>query len=128
MRRPVELAFGVLCWVTYLFAGHELGCVALALLVPAFIVHPSIDQRRRRRECAGRCPHCQYDLRGPPDRCPECGTFTSATPSALRRPNPRACVARERATQRATRSRRTSRGGGRIVRRDAGAAGLSAPQ
>jgi len=81
MRRPVELAFGVLCWVTYLLAGHELGFVALALLVPAFIVHLAIEQRRRRRECAGRCLLCQYDLRATPDRCPECGTFTNATTS-----------------------------------------------
>ena len=54
-------------WGVTLAAGAQpLGWSALRLLALL---------RRRRKQSAGFCPTCGYDLRATPDRCPECGTI-----------------------------------------------------
>ena len=50
-------------------------CVPAPLVLLSSAVLPVLHVRRcRRRDRAGLCPQCGYDLRATPDRCPECGT------------------------------------------------------
>lgn len=64
---------------TNFYFGMALPFWLLAILCgiwPALYWHPR--RIRRQRITAGLCPDCGYDLRGTPNRCPECGTRTEA--------------------------------------------------
>lgn len=93
VREPSGSAWGRLGFARYdtgfesSFASSSEDVIALPAWLPvlaftalplAFVVRLG---RRRRRRAAGRCAACGYDLRGTPQRCPECGTPATATPS-----------------------------------------------
>ena len=57
-------------WFPHWFA------VLLLAILPAVRLRAHLRNRKRNR--AGLCPKCGYDLRATPDRCPECGTEVMA--------------------------------------------------
>ena len=60
-----EVIIWIPCWWVLL----------VTLPLPALLLVQRIRTRRRRRD--GLCPTCGYDLRAPPDRCPECGAVSA---------------------------------------------------
>jgi hypothetical protein len=78
--RDYPLLSGEFVWESYHLrserATREISCPFWALLV-FFLFAGTIPfvpwARRRRRRIRGLCEKCGYDLRGSPERCPECG-------------------------------------------------------
>jgi hypothetical protein len=59
-------------------ASHWLLCLVFGSAPALATIRATRGRWRRRR--SGLCPACGYDLRATPDRCPECGRVTAASP------------------------------------------------
>jgi hypothetical protein len=67
--------------VNRLFRFHMAYLLLPLAPVAVFVVRRLLQHRvARRRLAAGQCPHCGYDLRASPDRCPECGEVPESAP------------------------------------------------
>jgi hypothetical protein len=75
------LLFGFLVW---LFKGILIASAFAAPLVAINLLEKLRDHRRRRRVVDGLCPHCGYDMRATPRRCPECGNVRELCGNAAR--------------------------------------------
>jgi hypothetical protein len=69
---PIRYAAAAARWDTDAVEGSDPALASLTALLPLFWFARAIRHRRRQR--SGLCRKCAYDLRGTPDRCPECGT------------------------------------------------------
>jgi hypothetical protein len=85
-------------WVTMLAALGPVAVTTLIIVLSAITLWLRIvrgDAQRKRREHAGLCGRCGYDLRASPDVCPKCGAVVNE--ELKRRRRIAAALAAERA-------------------------------
>ena len=68
------------CW-TILGLRHGVLAATAAALPALWIARRLRSRQRTWRTELGLCPHCGYDLRATPERCPECGAIPSPSPA-----------------------------------------------